>query len=419
MHARIVHARSIGRLASELRDALRATRRSVRLSVSAIACVAVGVLATGSALTFYSSVFLRPLPFPESERLVRIWNEEPGVERRGALSYPDLEDLRGSLRTVDRLAGVSRARLVFLGVSGARRVQGEGVTPEYFEMLGVEPRLGRLFAADDFAPGAPPTMLLSHGSWRAHFGADPGILGQTIRTTTKTFTVIGVLPAPFMGTIENDLRDHEFWVPIEQELTREEVVSRAMAGIWTIGRRAAGVSEAEMVAEVGVVSARLQRTNPVARRSLRLRAEPMGESWREQLREQNTRLVGVAALLLLVAAVNVAGLLVARTQARRREFAVRAALGASPSLAPSPSSTGSARASIPTSITISASWTACSNRSSTERGRTRPRPASASTRPRPSDTPAASRSTPPSASKPTTGPASSGCSATAPGHRSR
>lgn len=319
---------SFGGLATELRDAVRATTRSARLSLSAIACIAVGITATGSVLMLYSSVFLRPLPFPDAGRLLRIWNEEPGVERRGALAYPDVQDLRASLNTVDRLAGVSRARLMFLGGSGARRVQGEGVTPEYFDMLGIQPERGRLFGADDYAPGAQPTMLLSHASWITYFGANPDILGSTVQTTTRTYTVVGILPPTFMGTIENDLRDHEFWVPIEQELSPAELTARTGAGIWTLGRRRPGVSTNELAAEVALVSARLARADPAARRTLRFRVEPMGESWRDLLRAQNLRLLGVAGLLLLVAAVNVAGLLVARTLVRGRELALRAALGA-------------------------------------------------------------------------------------------
>lgn len=314
---------------ADLAQALKTARRSIRHHIAAILCIALGLSVTSAILTLVSSTLLRPLPFPDSERLVRVWSVEEGVELagRGQLSYPDVVDLSESLVALEPLVVSGRSRVMFLGDEGARRVEGEAIGPGYLGLLGVEPFLGRSFSPQDHEASSPPTMILAFGTWVREFGADPEIIGQSVRTADGPFTVIGVMPQDFIGTIEADFPDLEFWIPLEHYLSDNLRNNRNAEFIWTIGRLAPGTSIEEARAQAVATGERLITEG-------RLEApggfwiEPFGENWRAELRGRNYLLLAAAGLLLLVAATNVAGLLVARVMGRQRELALMAALGA-------------------------------------------------------------------------------------------
>ena len=222
---------------TDLKSAARSVKRSLRLSLAAVACIALGTAASSAVLTLYSSAVLRQLPFPDAGRLVRIWLDDQQIGPRRQLNVPDVLDLETQLTTLDRFVATARSRVMFLGDRGARRVEGEAVTAGYFDVLGIEPFLGRLFAPDEYLPGSQPVMVLSHGTWNSHYGGDRDILGSTVRTANRNYTVVGVLPPDFFGTIEDDFPDIEFWIPVVHDRTDEVRRSRAGGGyIWTIGR---------------------------------------------------------------------------------------------------------------------------------------------------------------------------------------
>jgi putative ABC transport system permease protein len=313
---------------SDVRIALANARRAPGFTVTAICCLALGIAASGAVLTLFSAAILRPLPFPNEERLIRIWSEDPGRNLRAELSYPDIVDLREELTVLDLFAATARARSYFLTDDGARRVEGEAVTRYYFELLGITPFMGRLFSEAEFSREATPTMLLAYGTWNTAFGADPDIVGSIVRTERRDYTVIGVLPPGFYGTIEDDIPDLEFWVPMAQELEPDEFTRRDLAGIWTLGRLGPGVTIEQAQERVRAFGIRLSHAHPITRGPYGLRLERMGANWRENLRDQNYLLLIASGLLLGVATANVAGLLMTRTFDRRRELALRAALGA-------------------------------------------------------------------------------------------
>ncbi|MGD2115337.1 MAG: ADOP family duplicated permease [Acidobacteriota bacterium] len=317
---------------SPLRTALRRLARSPRLTAAAVVCIAVGTAATTAALTLVSATLLRPLPYPEADRLMRIWIEEPGGESRIAVSYPDLLDLSESLAGVDALEATARARMLFHSNDGdrggTRRVEGEAVTPGYFRLLGVEPLLGRSFTAGEHRPGGRRALLIDHRTWGERFGYDPDVVGRTIRTDEGEHTVVGVLPASFTGTVEEDSGDIEFWVPIEQYLSPERRENRSIGGIWTLARLAPDRSADALGAELEALATRLAALYPDTHGGRTLTLEPMGENWRSGVRRGSLLLLAAAGLLLLVAAANVAVLLIARALGDRREIAIRAALGA-------------------------------------------------------------------------------------------
>lgn len=314
-------------IGSSLRHALRSLRSRPRLTLAAVACLAIGVAATQSVFTLVNAVLLRPLPFPGADRLVRVWLAEDGGDPRGSLSIPELAELETGVRGFDAFLGTARVRLVALFDHGAERMRGEAVTRDYFPALGLSPRAGRFFAPSDFANDASRVVVLSHRTWTERYGADPDAVGRTFRTETTAFTIVGVAPPAFQGTVEDDVV--EFWIPLPQYLPASHVADRKVRMGWAIGRMRPGLGPAAVEAELKSLFAALAQAHPEAYPRLHPRIEAMAENWRVGLRGGSALVLGAAAALLVIAALNVGGLLFARSQERRRELAVRSALGAS------------------------------------------------------------------------------------------
>ena len=310
------------------KNALRSVLRSPRLSLAAVLCIGLAMAATSAAVTLVTATLWRPLPYRDADRLVRVWLEEPGIEPRLALSYPELRDLDERLTSLDELEATARARIQFQSDQGSRRVEGEAVTAGYFELLGVEPLLGRLFTDDEHQGRGDRVMLLSHAAWGVRHGHDPGILGRKLLTDRGTYEVVGVLPASFSGTVEEDSGDIEFWVPIARYLGAEARQRRDLRIIWSIGHLAPRASLEAARVEVASFSPELTRLFPDSYAARTFNVEPLGENWRSAIRPGSLLLLVAAILVLMVAAANVALLLLARSIDNRRHWAVRMALGA-------------------------------------------------------------------------------------------
>jgi predicted permease len=295
--------------------------------VAAVACVALGTAAVGAVASLLVATLLRPLPFPDGDRLLRVWSTEGTAPEREAPALADLEDLR-ALDALDRVEGATRERRIFLDESGGRRVEGEGVTGGYFDLLGAETVRGRTFSAAEHGGGSGEGVLvLTHAAWGALFGFDESAVGATVRTPQGPYTVVGVLEPAFTGTIEEDAGEIEFFVPAPTG--PESTASRQPGDLWVVARLAPGMTLQEARVQVAALGRRLAGAHPEARARTALELEAMSESWRSGLRRGVWLLLGAAVLLLVVAAANVAGLMLAHGISRRRELAVRAALGAS------------------------------------------------------------------------------------------
>ena len=318
----------------DLLFALRALGRSPRLAIAATVCIAGGIGATVAMLTLVNAALLRELPYPDADRLVRLWTSVADANPRSGLSIPDFEDIRRESRSFDAVAATARERLIFLGEERAERKRGEAVSADYFEITGVTPQLGRVFAPEEVLRNGPPAILISDATWETWFARDPGVVGRTLRVSSDrpgedelSYTVIGVMPANFHGTVEDDVV--EFWIPLARfggDALRERRDARVL---WTIGRLAQGVSLADAQAELAGVTRRLAEMHPGTNAKASGWIEPVGENWRAGLRGGLLTLQIAALLLLAIACINVANLMFARVAARSREFAARQALGAS------------------------------------------------------------------------------------------
>jgi len=313
---------------SELRVILRGLRTSWRATAAAVLCLACGTAAVAAMITLIRGALFAPLPFPQGDRLMRIWRHEPPTAARLDLSYPDIRFLRSEARSFDRLEATALAREVFLSPTGGRRVEGEAVTAGYFDLLGVRPVIGRLFREDEYQAGGRGVVLLSYSSAQNLFGSDQNAFQQQLRTQNGELTIVGVLPPSFGGTVENDAGEIEFWVPMDHYVDQDRRENAATRGIWAIGRRAPDVTPSQARAELDHLSGRIASVFPATHRQSTYAGEPFGENWRVDLRRGAWLVLGAALGVLLVAALNASALLLARALDRRREEAIRLALGA-------------------------------------------------------------------------------------------
>lgn len=317
-----------------LKFVLRSLRRSPRLSLAVIFCMALGMAATAAVATLIDLTMFRTAPFPDADRFVRIWNAERGSDDRDELSYRDFVDLRERLTSLDALEGAARARLIWhrTGEIG-RRVEGEAVTPGYFELLGVQPYLGRMISREEHARG-DAVMLLSWRTWGRAFNYDEGVLGQPVRVSyqiqgdSAVYTIVGVLPPDFAGTTEDDMPDLEYWIPLSNYIVGDAREQRSVRPILALGRLTPGAAVSQAQAQADALNAALEGEFDGFASEHTFNVEVFGTNWRSPFQAASATF-GVAALLLLATAiVNIALLLLARALERRQEFAVRGALGA-------------------------------------------------------------------------------------------
>jgi predicted permease len=301
------------------------------LTVAAVACLAIGAAAVTALLTLTRATLLRPLPFPEAERLTRVWVSEP-TNPRIDLSYPLLRALRDEISAFATVEATARTRLLLLGDEGGvggRRVEGEGVTAGYFTLLGLRPAAGRYFSAEEQASGERGPVVISEVLARERFGSAAGAVGRRLPTSEGPLVVVGVAPVGFTGTVEDDAGEIELWVPIDAAVSPERRERWDVGGIWVLALLRDDVGARAAAAELESLAARLARAQPATHGGRSLAVEPLAENWRSGLRRGTALLLAAAAALLLIAVLNVAALLLARAIDQRSNRAVRRALGAS------------------------------------------------------------------------------------------
>ena len=320
--------RAVSDFRRDLRFAVRSLARSPGFTAVALATLAFGIGANTAIFSVVNGVLLRPLPFPEPDRLVAVYQTFPreNVATAG-MSYPNYADLAAAARSFETLGAIRMHDYTLTGRGEPMLAVAGTVTSNVFAVFRATPLLGRALSPADDAAGAPAVAVLSEKLWRERFGGDPRVLGEAVMLDARPFTIVGVLPAAFRTPPENP--PAELWTPLPQDPVFRDLAERRGGHYLTIvGRLAAGAVLPSASAEAGAIQARLARQFPKENEGWGVRLVPLAEGLVAGVRTALWILLGAVGLVFLIACANVANLLLVRSAARSREVAVRTALGA-------------------------------------------------------------------------------------------
>lgn len=322
---------SVAGLGRDIRYAARQIRRSPGFALTAILTLGLGISANVIVFGVLNAMILHPLNVAEPDRLMQVANERPGDDNQ---SYPDFLDYKSRNSTFSDMATYRMGAVGLSAAGNAQKTWEFEVSTNYFDMLGIQPQIGRFFhAIDDHGPNSAPYIVLSDSLWHNRFNADPRIIGTTVDLNKHPFTILGVAPKGFHGT--ELFFWPEFWMPIINEEQVEGynfLVKRANHGIFVIGMLKPGVTVRQAEDNLHTLAQQMKRENPVADDTLVARlVKPglLGDVLGGPAKPFLTALMGLSLLVLIAACVNLAGVFAARSADRSRELAIRLSIGSS------------------------------------------------------------------------------------------